>query len=719
MPRGWAGVYSPHVTSGLVVVWALALNGTAQEQKPLPAFPSRAEVVTLDVVVVDKQGRPVRGLAAADFTVFEDGQPQVVVAFEAVDLGAKRAEPAPTTSDLLARNAQPEAARSERAFVLVIDDLGLDSRPTIGVKKAITHWLTTQASPADEVTIVTTSGDLSWNDRVGTGREDLLGILSRVQSRKPKAQLNLSVGEAYQIVETAAGNRPIGSADPRAEGGLLARLMKRAIGAGLCSLGPDCESLVRTTAREIYDRVVRSTRAVLGSVERLSRLMGPRRGRKSIVVFSESFVRGTNRAEEEAAIRASQAANTAVYLVDAKGLVGDPFYSSEIFGVPDPVDIGAQALDGGFLDGEYLADATGGRALRNTNDLTSGLARILDESSAYYRLGYQPETAPDGRWRKLKVQVRRRKVEVRARRGYYASPGPVAAVPPSASRAAPPPAGETLRPAGLGAPILTPEATGAPASDPVLALILEKAGAYVVGYSEVFRDVVAGETYVQWNGGRRQRSRSDLVFVSTPGAIPWTCFRDVFEVDGRPVRDRESRLEKLFLAEPRASAIKKAEAIIVASAQYNLGARRTVNVPTLPLLFLHPGNQDRFRFERKGRRRFGDREAVEIALVEIARPTLVNDGEGRNVPASGRVFVDARDGVVLRTEVTLHPTYTLAHLKTDYQLHPSFGIWLPARMSEEYRDPQGRSIDTEATARYARYRRFGVTTQERVTLPPH
>ena len=60
------------------MLWTLALTGSAQEQNALPAFPSRAEAVTLDVVVVDKQGRPVRGLSAADFTVLEEGQPQVV-----------------------------------------------------------------------------------------------------------------------------------------------------------------------------------------------------------------------------------------------------------------------------------------------------------------------------------------------------------------------------------------------------------------------------------------------------------------------------------------------------------------------------------------------------------------------------------------------------------------------------------------------------------------
>jgi len=710
----------PKVTSGLAVVWSLALTGSAQEQNAVPAFPSRVEVVTLDVVVVDKQGRAVRGLAAADFTVFEDGRPQVVVAFEAVDLKAgPAAVPATGSPPPEARSPQPAPPRSERAFVFLIDDLGLDFGPASGAKKAIAQWLNTKALPDDDVTILTTSGDLSWNDRVATGREALLSILGRVQGGRPKAQFVLSKGEAYQILETTAGDRPLESSlGPTT---LMDRLMQRAATAGACALS-DCEFVVRTTARETHDRFVRSTRAVLASVERLSRFLAPRPGRKSIVVFSAGFARGMRRGEEDAALRASQAANTAVHLVDARGLVADALSSAEFKGAPNPIDVGLQALDGGILDGAYLAEATGGRIVRNTNDLALGLERIADESSIYYRLGYQPEKAPDGQWRKLKVEVRRRKVEARARRGYYASPPPVvAAVTPSPSRPAPPPAAEARKPANPAAPTLSPKATGAPTPDPVLATILEKAGDYVVGFAEAFRDVVVQETYLQWmaNSGAPRRSKADLVYVSIPGAISWTCFRDVFEVNGQPVREHESRLEKLFLAESRASAIQKADAIIIASAQYNLGTLRTVNVPTLPLLFLHPENQHRFRFERKGHRRFGDRDAVEIALHEVVQPTLVNDGERGSVPATGRVFVDPRDGVVLRTEIHLNPSQTIAYLVTDYRFDPGLGIWLPAEMTEQYRDPRNKAIDTEASARYAKYRRFGVTTEERVTLPPN
>ena len=262
-------------------------------------------------------------------------------------------------------------------------------------------------------------------------------------------------------------------------------------------------------------------------------------------------------------------------------------------------------------------------------------------------------------------------------------------------------------------------------ADPALATVLEKAGEYVVEYGDTFRDIVAEETYTQRAGGRVQNSRSDLVYVSTPGAIPWTCYRDVFEVNGQRVRDREARVEKLFLAESKASAVEKANAIIAESARYNFGwARRTINVPTLPLLFLHPANQERFRFERKGRRRFGDREAVEIALEEIQQPTLVNDGEGGDVPASGHVFVDALNGTVLRTDITFRfmPDRGLARLAAEYRFDPTLGLWLPAEMKEDYRNLYGTFQPvfrgtTEGAARYAKYRRFGVATEERVALP--
>ena len=195
-----------------------------------------------------------------------------------------------------------------------------------------------------------------------------------------------------------------------------------------------------------------------------------------------------------------------------------------------------------------------------------------------------------------------------------------------------------------------------------LATILERAGRYVREYEETFRNLVAEESYRQWgpnpNVGEGQvvrTLRSDLVFVRLPGPLPWGTFRDVYEVDGQKVRDRERRLEKLFFA-PKASDFEQAEAILNESSRYNLGrAYRNVNVPALGLLFLRPENQKRLAFKRKGTRTIAGFTTAEVAFEEKASPTLVHDRWKNDVPASGRFWIDETRGSVLRTEIDVRP----------------------------------------------------------------
>ena len=149
-----------------------------------------------------------------------------------------------------------------------------------------------------------------------------------------------------------------------------------------------------------------------------------------------------------------------------------------------------------------------------------------------------------------------------------------------------------------------------------------------------------------------ERLRSEVVFAMLPGAVPWTLLRDVLEVDGR-VRREAGRLEPLFRASPSAG-LREANAIASESERLILGpTKRTLNVPTMALACLHPDNRDAFPFERKGRVRVGGQETVEIAFLEVARPTLNQDGAGADVPIRGRFWVRESDGAVLRSRTEL------------------------------------------------------------------
>ena len=272
-------------------------------------------------------------------------------------------------------------------------------------------------------------------------------------------------------------------------------------------------------------------------------------------------------------------------------------------------------------------------------------------------------------------------------------------------------------------------------TDPALASILERAGRYVAAYEETFCNIVAEETYTQWvgdqgaqdsaHGLKRRVTRADLVFVRLAGDVPWATFRDVFEVDGQRVRDREGRLVRLFAAGPR-SVPERAKAIVEESAAYNIGtAVRTVNLPTLPLLFLHPGSQDRFSFRLGGRRRIGGVEGVEVGFEEVARPTFVRAEGSTDLPARGRFWIDGGRGTVLRSEVTyrFEPDRATARVTCEYRPQPQLAMWVPAEMKERYEDlPNAYAplfyIPTEATARYSNLRQFVVTTEEKAELPP-
>lgn len=260
-------------------------------------------------------------------------------------------------------------------------------------------------------------------------------------------------------------------------------------------------------------------------------------------------------------------------------------------------------------------------------------------------------------------------------------------------------------------------AAQAPAPLP-LSTVVERAAAYADRFHEQFGSVVAEERYEQTMRSAGSTAgtflpqetvlRSDFLLVKV--ANQWLPFRDVFERDGRPVRDRQDRLAKLFLGGATDAALNQARQIMNESARYNIGnGTRTINVPTLPLMFLAPDVRGGLSFsdakpDTAGRGRV-------VAFEEVGRPTLIHTTESRDLPARGRFWVQEDDGAITRADVRAEDTAVLSQVIVTFQPDANLGTWVPVRMEERFRRRRD-TIEVRGVATYSNFRRFKVNTSE-------
>ncbi len=253
--------------------------------------------------------------------------------------------------------------------------------------------------------------------------------------------------------------------------------------------------------------------------------------------------------------------------------------------------------------------------------------------------------------------------------------------------------------------------------------VLARAAAWVQRFADEATFVVAGEAYEQeyryldgpqWRAERRVL-RSDMVLVRTPAeearrGFPWVQFRDVQEVDGRPLADHQGRLERLF-HDPSGAAYAQAREIVAESARFNIGpAVRTVNVPAFALLFLVAPNQPRFRFRSQGEDTVDGIKTVVLRYEERERPTIIRSPRHEDRPAKGAFWIEPATGRVAKTVIevdTERPWRT--EIEVDYARDARLDLWVPATMRE--RHARGESEMVACTATYSNYRRFETTAR--------
>ena len=641
--------------------------GTGQEAAPPAA--------TLDVVAVDRDGRFAEGLGPDDFVVTLDGARRPVLWVRRVSRGPGAATEAASRAATAAAPGLAYAAEPARTVVVVVDQPSIQRGDERDVVQAAGRFLD-RLGLNDRVAVVTLpvapGALLSLSSERAEARAAVARVSGWLAPAPFQAQVEPVTTDTPEQVQMS-GLKPQG------------RIQVDPAPAPTPGAGRAAESL--PALRSLFDS------------------LGALPGRKVVTVFSAGLGAATTAQVDEAG-RAASSARVLVLAFGARATASGSGLSSA------PL--------------ERLAAATGG----TFTPLGRNPARAVDAAAVGLGACYvvAVATPPDiarAAAPRVKVETTRKGITVRAGQWLAAAADAdqvaedLGAPPPGANEAA---AGEAVGRVP-DAPRDEPSRPARRARNDELLVALARLFDYADGYERQYSMLVAEEDYKQSASAGGVRLRSDLLLVRPDDGGEWVSFRDVFEVDGEALRDREERLRRLFL-DPSPDARARLEAIGAESARYNVGwVERTANVPLLPLSFLRAANRGRFQFELAGREKPDGIEALRIEYTEQARPTLIGDRLHQDVPVFGSFLVDAATGAVIETRMQARRGDSRAEIVVRYRSDPGLGLWVPAEMRESYSQPDigysGRSglvrrAVVEGRATYSNFRRFQVTTGEKV-----
>ena len=364
----------------------------AQQPPPTPTFRAGVELVEIDATVTDGAGRVVTDLTAADFEVYEDGRRQEVAAVSLVNIPAERLERPLFAGAPIEPDVQGNTGPEGRVYLFALDELQGDQilRTRAFVRRFIDQYFS-----ANDVAAVV------W---VGRGRasdtQDFTG--------NPRLLLN---------------------AIDRFQGGFSSEPPP----APPAGAGPPPPPAMAEASFDVRSR--------MRSLRTLSEFMASVRGRrKAMLYFSSGLgfdmfnvtdynggVMNIATADAHAAMTAATRGNVAIYAIDPRGLSPD--------GALGDAEVALSAEARGTLrdsrrDLRTFSELTGGFAFTDQNNFDTAFARIVQENSTYYVIGfYSSNERRDGRYRRLEVRTRRPGLQVRSRRGYVAPTGRGPAAP--------------------------------------------------------------------------------------------------------------------------------------------------------------------------------------------------------------------------------------------------------------------------------------------------
>jgi hypothetical protein len=259
-----------------------------------------------------------------------------------------------------------------------------------------------------------------------------------------------------------------------------------------------------------------------------------------------------------------------------------------------------------------------------------------------------------------------------------------------------------------------------------------RVGAYVADFVPRVANVVATETFVQrWRvAGRGNRGslqlKSDFLLVRPTAAADWLVFRDVAEVNGRPVRHEADRIVRLF-TDAAADATAHAAQISFESVRYHApGASVAITNPLLILALMQPHYQPRLRFTLGGEERslgrgvrtlrFEESKPVAAAAPDDGASERANSLLGLLGRVRGNVWADTTTGRIVKTEARIGEGSTVSTSITTFAYDERLGLTVPTRMRTTWTHADKiRLVEGEAT--YGSFRRFEVRTESTIAQP--
>lgn len=373
-----------------------------KDKQGLYRFRVESELVLVNVVARDKQGKPVTDLKQDDFTLLEDGKPQRISSFDFENLDttplnassgpsqqSTNGPAAPAKPILTAKDAD-QALSNKRVIILFFDLSSMGPDETERSVQAAKKYVQTKMTAADLISIVTLASSLRLDQDFTGDQARLLRVLNRFSHSEGQGMDNGSTGDADGIEETGNAYTP-----------------------------DETEYNQFNTDRKLQ------------ALQSLCQVLGKFNQKKSIIYFSSGMTQTgiENQAALRAAINTAIKANVAIYTMDSRGLEAEPpggsAATASLRGTAMYSGSAVQSrLDANFSSQETLTTLsgdTGGKAFLDTNDLGQVFDRVQRDTSVYYVLGYKSGNAlRDGKYRHIQVKVNRAGLNLEFRKGYYA-----------------------------------------------------------------------------------------------------------------------------------------------------------------------------------------------------------------------------------------------------------------------------------------------------------